>query len=160
MSRSVHIVTAVWGAHFVERFLTTTLPTVLSDNNLPALCWERETAFSIYTSPGDVNLIKGSPLFCELQRHVSVSIETPEPPATREEKYSRATNYYRLGMRRSAARGMATVILTPDAVWSDGSLARVAQLADQGYRAILVDGLRAERDAFMREFESSVKPDA
>ena len=159
MSRSVHIVTAVWGAHFVERFLSTTLPTVLSVNNLPALCADRETAYSIFTSPEDVNLIKASPIFGELERHVSVSIETPEPPSTPEEKYSKATNYYRLGMRWSAAKGMATVMLTPDAVWSDGSLARVAQLADQGVRAILVDGLRAERDAFMREFESSVKPD-
>jgi len=159
MSRSIHILTAVWGAQYVERFLSTTLPTVLSANNLPALCAEREAVYRIYTSREDADLIKRSPLFGELRRHVPVIIESPEIPAAPEEKYSRATNYYRLGLRRSAADGMATVMLTPDAIWSNGSLTRVGQLADQGVRAVLVDGLRAEQDAFMDTFKNAVLPD-
>ena len=45
-ARTYHVVTAVWGAEFIELFLDVCVPNQLSQGNLPALPQGRVTVFS------------------------------------------------------------------------------------------------------------------
>ncbi|OUU12706.1 MAG: hypothetical protein CBB94_00080 [Gammaproteobacteria bacterium TMED34] len=148
MTDRFHLVTALWGRGFVERFLSTTLPTILSAKNLPALQGAALVKYSILTTDADAQDIKGSPLWAELVKNADVSFETSSEFEANH-KYSRATDLYCVGLKESARLNAATIFLTPDALWSDGCLRRVRELANEGYRAVIVDGLRSVKGDIM-----------
>lgn len=143
-----HVVTALWGAQFVDRFLSTTAPSSLAPNNLPAIAKVFDIVYTIYTNPEEAEAIQASALFNELNATVELRFDTSDENLG-DAKYSRATNMYRRALRQSAAMDAPTIILTPDAIWSDGSLLRVTELANEGYRAVIADGLRVIRESFM-----------
>jgi hypothetical protein len=158
MANCFHIITVLWGRRFVERFLATTLPSILSPGNLPALKAAAPTTYSLYTTDDDADRIWASDLFRSLASLIEIEFVTDEPVSP-QVKYERATALYRQGLQESARRDAGTVILTPDAIWSDGSLARIAALSREGYRAVVADGLRAIEDSFLPALAAICPPD-
>jgi len=150
-SRSFHLVTVVWGKRFIDRFLTTTLPTILAENNIPAFAGINEATYFIYTTEQDEELLRGSDLIVELQKHLPVIFVTDRYQAE-QAKYVRVKVMHQAALTNAATASAATILLPPDGIWSDGTLSKISEMSEQGYRAVMSDGLRTVRDPFMTAF--------
>ena len=152
MAEKFHIVTAVWGQRFVERFLTTTIPTIITENNLGALTSQSSVTYTIYTTAEDEENLRQASIIEVLKNLVDVRFQDvgklPE-----DGKYTRATRCYQRAFVESWDMDAGTIILTPDAIWCDGILRRVMELVEGGYKAILADGLRVDRESFSQDFD-------
>lgn len=151
--QSWRLVTAVWGRRFVERFLTSTLPSILAPRNLPALADGEEVEYRIFTRAADIPHIEASPLFSKLAAFVAVRFETIDSVVA-SAKYDRLAQIHRLGLEGTAEADIGVVFLTPDAVWANGTLAAVRTVALAGYDAAVMDGPRVVRGPFAAEISS------
>ncbi len=141
------VVTALWGNRFVDRFLRTTLPTILAPGNLPALAEGKRVEFLLFTERSDLALLETTDLFRRLARLVKVeSIFIDEVGG--DGKYGRLSAVHKIGMDGAGDGDTGLIFLTPDAIWADGTLARIRVLAEQGFRAVVIDGPRAVRSGF------------
>jgi len=148
--RSWRLVTAVWGRRFVERFLTSTLPSILAPRNLPALAEGETVEYRILTQAADIPGIEASPLLRKLTSLVSIRFETIDSVIA-SAKYDRLAQIHRLGLEGAAEADVGVVFLTPDAVWANGTLEAVKTVALAGYDAAVMDGPRVVRGAFADE---------
>ena len=146
------IVTVLWGARFVDRFLSMTLATMLAPGNIPALAKARRVSYRIFTGENDAHRLRGSPLFQRLEQLLPVNISVISPGGDGG-KYQAAIRYYIQSLQEARATSAATILLHPDAIWADGAMLRIAELADAGYAAIMADGLRVVSEHFMPAFE-------
>lgn len=148
-----HLVTAVWGKRFLDRYMATTLPTILSKNNIPGFSQANDVEYFIYTTLQDQEYLVTSSLIIELKKYIPLHIVTnhyhPE-----KAKYDRVTSMYLAALKNSIEQKAGTIFLPPDGIWSDGTLVRISELAAEGYRAVLsADGLRVVKEDFMSLFE-------
>ena len=148
------IVTVLWGDRFVDRFLSMTLPTILAPGNIPALADGRRISYRIYTGENDECRLQQSSLFRRLEQILPVNISVISPRRD-DGKYHSASRFYIQSLQNSRANSAATILLQPDAIWADGALARIAELAAAGHAAIMADGLRVISDIFMPEFKGA-----
>ncbi|MBT3886948.1 MAG: hypothetical protein HOF70_19370 [Rhodospirillaceae bacterium] len=148
------IVTVLWGARFVDRFLSMTLATILAPGNIPALANDRRLSYRIFTGENDERRLRASPLFQRLEQFlpVNISVISTRPD---DGKYRSAIQHYIQAMQDTRLALAPTILLQPDAIWADGALMRIAELADAGYAAIMTDGLRVIAEHFMPAFEDA-----
>lgn len=148
------IVTVLWGARFVDRFLSMTLATMLAPRNIPALADGRRLSYRIFTGEDDARRLRNAPLFQRLEQILPVKISLI---ATRpdDEKYRSAIQHYIQAVQEARTASVPTILLQPDAIWANGALMRIAELADAGYAAVMTDGLRVIAEHFMPAFEDA-----
>ena len=144
------VMTALWGPRFVERFLTQTLPSILSPGNLPALCHGETVEYRILTEAADAIALRTHPLFRRLQSLLRVEFVLIDDVAGAA-KYDRVSQLHRLAMKGAAQSDIGLIFFVPDAIWSDGTLAEVKSIAKAGYQAIAMDGPRVVRRPFMSD---------
>lgn len=147
------LVVAAWGGRFIERFLSTTLSSVLSPGNVPALAHGTRAEFVIFTETADLARLDAHPLMRRLGELVTVRTVCIDEVGG-EGKYDRMTRVHRLGMQGAAEADIGLILLTPDAIWSDGTLAAVRRAAERGSRAVLMDGPRVVGPAFLADLEA------
>ena len=98
-----HIVTAVWGKRFLDRYMATTLPTILSKNNIPEFSQANDVEYFIYTTLQDEEYLVTSSLIMELKKYIPLHIVTnhynPE-----KAKYDRVTFMYLAALKYSLSR--------------------------------------------------------
>jgi hypothetical protein len=147
--RPFYFIVVVWGERFRNFFLELCLPTLLSARNIPALSTRARSKFLLCTRPEDWAAMRAAPIFQLLERYVDpVYLEIPACPAG-----TPACLHMGIGHRRAcelahAAKAYAFV-LTPDVVFSDGTVERLQGLARQGMELALVPALRfAEEPLF------------
>jgi len=146
------IVTVLWGARFVDRFLSMTLATMLAPGNIPALADSRRVSYRIFTGENDEGRLRASLLFQRLEQILPVKISVISTRGD-DGKYQAAIKYYIQAIEEARAASVPTILLQPDAIWADGAMLRIAELADAGYAAIMTDGLRVVSEHFMPAFE-------
>lgn len=149
LANPFYFIIVLWGQRYRDYFLEFCLPTVLAPGNAPALDTARRSKFLICTRPDDWAAIKAAPIFRELESHLEpVFIEIPECPPGRS-----GCEHMNLGHKLAcdmAYRDKAfALILTPDCMLSDGSMARVQELARQGARLVLTAALRFGEEPFL-----------
>jgi hypothetical protein len=121
----------------------------LSPGNLPALNTSRPSKFLIATRPEDWAAMGETKIFQSLKRNVEpVFIEIPACPPGR-------SGCQHMGVGHSIACGMAhrdkafAAVLTPDCMLSDGSVARLQELARNGTELVLAAALRFGEEPFL-----------
>ena len=147
--RPFYFIVVLWGARFRKYFLEYCLASALSPGNLPSLKTSRRSKFLIATRPEDWSVMRASPVFQLLERFVEpVFIEIPPCPPER-------SGCQHMGIGHRAACELAykdkayAVVLTPDCMISDGSVARLQQLADCGVELVLTAALRFGEEPFL-----------
>lgn len=134
----------VWGGRFRGYFLNLCLPTLLAPNNIPALHNRNKNKFLICTTLDDWDAMLSSPMFELLQEYVDpVFIRIPVP-------HERGLGYQHIhmGVGHKLATDMMYrdqaygVILTPDCLLSDGSIAALERHAVAGDHVVLSAALR------------------
>jgi len=159
LDRPFYFILVLWGERFREYFLDLCLPTMLSPGNLPALATRARSKFLICTRPEDWAAITAAPIFQLLKRHVEpVYIELPPcPPGVS------GCVHMGIGHRRGCELAYEAkaypFVLTPDSIFSDGTIARLQELALAGVQLALVPALRfAEEPLFDELRQAGISP--
>jgi hypothetical protein len=150
LERPFYFIIVLWGERFREYFLEYCVPSLLASQNLPALSTRTPSKLLIATRPEDWAAIQATPIFRVLSRYVlPVYIEIPPCPPGR-------TGYQHMGLGHRIACDMAhrdkvyATVLTPDCMLSDGSVARLQELAQSGTQLVLTAALRFGEEPFLK----------
>jgi|GEM_PF-3546188 len=164
----IHLVVVAWGGAYVRLFLDLALPSMLSARNLPALCAEHEVCCRIYSTPSDLASMAEDPAFRRLQAMVAVEgvdIATLEREALdffqhwEDGKFKTLSACHLSAMFSAAAVDAGLIFLMPDNIFSDGSLALVAERIAQGNRAVFTSRIQVLGDAFRKDFFNAFPAD-
>ena len=151
--RPFYFIVVLWGERFRKYFLDFALASALSPGNIPALQASRGSKFLIVTRPDDWDAIRGTATFRLLERYVEpVFIEIPPCPPDRS-PYVHMSVGHRLACEKAYRDQAYTVILTPDCMLSDGSVARLQALAGGGTQLVLTAALRFGEEPFLANLQ-------
>jgi hypothetical protein len=142
-----HFTTVVWGREYVQFFLNATLPSQLSEGNLPAF-FGLNARYTIYTTIEDSRTIAASPFFKELSRHVETEI-TFIDYLSQFEKYVRMTLCHKRAIMDATLSGATLLFLPPDVIFATGSFDNLLKIIQTGTRAIMLFVPRVRRRSFM-----------
>jgi hypothetical protein len=154
--RPFYFIVVVWGERFRNFLLELCLPTLLSARNIPALNTRPRSKFLLCTRPEDWAAMRAAPTFQLLERYVDpVYLEIPPcPPGTL------ACLHMGIGHRRAcelAYRAKAyAFVLTPDVMFSDGTVERLQELARQGVELALAPALRFAEERLFAQLQQSI----
>src|SRR5262249_59361841 len=159
LERPFYFIIVLWGERFRDYFLDLCLPTLLSERNLPSLATRPRSKFLICTRPEDWAAVQAAPIFKLLERYVEpVNLEIPPcPPGVS------GCVHMGIGHRRGCELAYQAkaypFVLTPDCIFSDGTVARLQELALAGVQLALVPALRfAEEPLFERLQQAGISP--
>jgi len=151
LDRSFYFIVVLWGEQFRKYFLDYCVPSLLSPGNLPALNTSRPSKFLIATRPEDWAAMAETKIFQSLKRYLEpVFVEIPVCPPDRS-----GCQHMGVGHRLACAiahhdKAFAAV-LTPDCMLSDGSVARLQELARSGTELVLTAALRFGEEPFLAD---------
>lgn len=155
LQRPFYFFVVLWGERFRDYFLEYCLPSLLAPGNIPALNRGRGSKFLIATRPDDWAAMIATPIFKRLAEYVEpVYIEIPPWPLDK-------SGCQHMGVGHKLASEIAyrdkayAVMVTPDLMLSDGTVARVQELAQAGKQAVLVAALRFGEEPFLGNLEAA-----
>jgi hypothetical protein len=146
--RPLHVVVVVWGARYIDCFLSLALPSFLGEGNIPACAQSADVTFFVYTRPEDAEMLRESLARTHLQDSAAVTIDPLLVPGSfaGKNRYDCMAMCHAKAIERATAEGATLCVLSPDCIVSSGTLAHgLARLAE-GYKAVLVAGPRATLD--------------
>ena len=154
LERPFYFIIVLWGARFRDYFLEYCVPSLLAPGNLPSLSTKTPSKFLIVTRPDDWAAIEASPIFAVLSRYITpVYVEiAPCPPGR--------SGCQHMGLGHRIACDMAhkdeayAAVLTPDCMLSDGSVARLQELARTGTQLVLTAALRFGEEPFLGHLQN------
>lgn len=147
-----YLVTVVWGEDYTDLYLRVVLPTQLSAGNLPALSQVSKVTYAIYTTSRDAESIE-SRIYSLLSELVDIEIISIDDIDLNQNKYVACNECHKRAIMAANKEHATLVFLPPDAIWSDGSFARMAEIAETGKRVMLTGtDVRVARETFVEEF--------
>jgi hypothetical protein len=155
------VVTAVWGAEFIDLFLNLCIANQLSPGNLPAL--PAGSRYRIFTAAADAPRLTADARLDAVRRVLPVDIvDVDMTDADRHVKAGQPFNVHkrmiachRRAAADAAASGRALIFLAPDFVLGEGTIAGLVRIHVGGARAVLTMNLRLTREAFLAALTSS-----
>jgi hypothetical protein len=149
LDRVFYFIVVLWGERFRKYFLDFCLASALSPGNIPALKTTARSKFLIATRPEDWAAMRGSKMFQSLERYVEpIYIEIPPCPADRS-GYQHMSIGHRIACEMAHRDRAYAVVLTPDCMLSEGSVARLQDLARVGTQLVLTAALRFGEEPFL-----------
>ena len=147
--KAYRVATILWGRRFSDLFLSTTLPSLLASGNIPALVKDNKAEYWLLAEKEDFFYLKQQKLFNELSKLLPIKcVEIDNLP--KGTKYKKLTQAHQKAMENLSPDD-ALFFFTPDAIWSNGTIQQILNIACQGYQCILMDGPRVVHKEFMRE---------
>jgi hypothetical protein len=150
LERPIYLMVVFWGEQFRNYFLEYCLPSLLSPGNIPSLATRQPSKFLIATRPEDWAAMRATAIFERLEAYVeAVYLEIPVCPPGRH-----PVNHMGIGHKLACEmcfRDKAYAILAyPDCVFSDGTIARVQELAHEGKELVVCPALRFGEEPVLR----------
>lgn len=140
-----HLLTPVWGDRFTQRYIEFFLPAQLAD--LRSCSGD---LYKIVTTRRDAEAIRSSAAFRQLSSLLQTEFVYFRDEELAIGSYPLMTRGYERCLQ--APLGTSFVFLTPDSIWSPGCFRRLRELVVDGYRAVLIGGIRVKRETFVPEF--------
>lgn len=154
LQRPFYFYVVCWGEQYRNYLIELCLPSLLAPNNIPALDSRNKSFFLICTTREDWEVIQTAPIFRLLESTIKpVWIEMPNPGPDESKMLLMSRGH-------KAAAGMAFrdraigVLLAPDLVLSDGTIAEIQRLALDGKRLVLAAALRFSMDPIVEIFKA------
>lgn len=151
MNFAVRVLTPVWGPRYVEIFLGTGLPSMLSARNLPMIAAEFPCEFVFLTREIDADLIRRHPAFAALERVCTVKFLFIDDLLLPGMEGFVLTLAFSRGLHDVGPKMVDTyfIFMNADFVVSDGAYESLLKYMKAGHRAIVAPSLRcASEDAF------------
>ncbi|MBI4767548.1 MAG: hypothetical protein HY787_23630 [Deltaproteobacteria bacterium] len=157
IKNKTHIIMAVWGRDYLDLFLKVSLPSQLSPGNIPALEPRDGIQYNIFTTEEDAAVIRHHPAFNRLASMIKTEIIFFNQIAG-DNKFAPLMRLHNQAIKKADLENAALIFLSPDFILSDGTLSRLIQLKQEGYRAVLLLTLRLSRETFIPDLLSSYPP--
>jgi len=141
-----HIIMVVWGASYVETMVDVTIPMLLSAGNVPALAQMPASDITFYTRPEEEKWMRATPSVQRLANFIDIRYVHIDP-SIETSKYVAMSKAHSAAARRAQAEAAHAIILAPDILVADGSLASVLRLAQAGKRAVMTVGPRLDQES-------------
>jgi len=156
--RPFFFMTVFWGDEFRSYFTDYCVPSLLAPQNLPCLSDVSGNRFLICTTDSDQEIVRRSPIFEELSKHIQVQFVSMETPGPGSDRY----RFMSLGDKAMtqmahSARAYGTFI-APDAMFSNGSIATLKRLALQGKRCVYWFALRFAKEPIFAKLKERGLP--
>lgn len=149
--RPFYFTVIFWGEVHRRYFLDLLLASLLSPKNIPAINPARKSKFLIVTTRVDWDALQSEPLFQQMRRYVEpVWFEMPFPEP-HESKMLVMSKGHRIVSKRAFDDQAYGVYVTPDLVLSDGSLAAMERLAEEGRKVVLSVAIRFQQEPLLEE---------
>jgi len=149
LDRAFYFIVVLWGERFRKYFLDFCLASAMAPGNIPALQTSRRNKFLIVTRPDDWAAMCETPIFRLLTRYVEpVNLEIPPCPPG-QSGYRHMSTGHRIACEMAHRDKAYAVILTPDCMLSNGSVARLQELARSGAQLVLTAALRFGEEPFL-----------
>lgn len=151
------VVTAVWGAEFIDLFLDLCIPNQLSPGNLPAL--PPGSRYRVLTPAADVPFLASHRGLDPVRRLLPVDIvdvdmtdaDRATRPGERWNTHKRMIACHRKAAADAGVDGRALIFLAPDFILSEGTMAGLVRMHRAGARAVMTMNLRLSREAFLAD---------
>lgn len=136
----------VWGEHHRKLFTDICLPMLLTDGNFGHFDGRKDIQFCIVTTYEDYLKIRASRAARKLAKMIAIKYELINGLIDMSSPHQAMSDCYKRAMQSKKVIGGYTsfVFLSPDSFWSDGSFMEGEKLIDQGYKGIMVCGLRTD----------------
>lgn len=136
-----HLFMAVWGNKYIDHLVSVALPSFLSGGNLPSLSNLQRSRFVFITRAIDQPRLEAAPLVQRVRAMMDIQFIHIEP-----ERYGTVhqalTEAHQRALLEAQADKAHGIVLSPDMIMADGSLAAIDRYAARGVRAVMVSGLR------------------
>ncbi|MDB5813306.1 MAG: hypothetical protein JWN23_423 [Rhodocyclales bacterium] len=153
----IFMTVAVWGTSFLELFLEYALPSYLAQGGIPELPRRGyKSTFWLYTKSADAETIRQHAQFrrlCCVTVAEIVCIDEQTDISSHSTVYETMNACHLDFIARASRAGAAMIFFSPDALWSRDSLRYTLDKAESGQRAILLAGLRANKEAVVEALE-------
>jgi hypothetical protein len=146
------IETVVWGDWHLDAYLNVNLPTLLAPGNLPALREMHNLVYVIHTRSADVARIRGARTFQRLEALVPVTLRVIADEEKLRDPIAAHVEIWQDALREARRTRRFPLLMPPDVLWSDGSLAHVGALLGDSKRAIYAPLLRVTSNSFLPAF--------
>jgi hypothetical protein len=158
-----YFLTVFWGQGFSRLFTDFCLPSLLADRNIPAIKNKAESRFIIVTTQQDWNAFVAHPIYRRLIEQIEpvfIAMEMPKASLTPGEKLLLSSAGHKAATEAAFQARAATMVVAPDVIFSNGSVASLYRRAEAGINLVFALGLRAEQDGLTRELEERgvIKP--
>lgn len=151
--RPFYFIVVCWGKRYSDFLLNYCISALLSPNNIPALRNQGKNKFLIATTNEDWDYMQSSPIFKLLSGYVEpIKISISLPP-------NDLSPCIHMGLGHKLATQMAfnanayAVLLTPDLMVSDGTMAAVQRRAVENYHLFLVAALRFAEEPLFKHLQ-------
>jgi hypothetical protein len=143
----IDVITAVWGEWHTNAFVSACLPSLLAEGNLPALAAQHSCRYCIITDRRSAEAIQASPAFRRVREVVEPSLNILEDEhffgtGTSAAVANQSSTWGRQ-IERSKLDQSKIILMGPDIVTADGSLAHIGALFEAGERAIFTKAIRS-----------------
>jgi hypothetical protein len=154
LDRGFCFIIVLWGERFCNYFLEYCLPSLLSPGNIPALQTAGPSKFLIATRPEDWERMRATAIFKAMERYITpVFIEIPPCPAGRSGCEHMGIGH-KLACEYAYREKAYALVVTPDSMLSDGSIAKLQDLARTGIRLVLAVALRFGEEPFLGQLKN------
>jgi hypothetical protein len=136
-----HIFLAVWGDSYIDPMVKLTLPTLLYEGNIPALSGRHQCTVFFFTRREDETKIRSTEAVRRLAERARVEFVRFDPASARTPYLAMCQAHY-LGAVAAKEVGARAIVAAPDAIFANGVLARIGELAEQGKSAVMCTGPR------------------
>lgn len=158
-----HHTVAVWGERFTDLFLRACLPSLLSPGNIPALASNPRSTFDIYTTADDAERMVVSSAIARLRRHIRVRFHVVSPDDEHrlfdENRYDVLAAFHRQAYAEALPIGATLTFISPDSIFSDGSLRTTERHVEAGCDAVLVTAIRTTLEDVRPWLDTRLAPD-
>ena len=146
--KAFHFATAVWGGEYTDTFTAVTLPSLLSNSNIPKVVVNRRCYYSIYTTARDEEKIRLAESFRRLSKIVSIKFERISDNEG-DNKYKIASESYLRASLEAANSSQIIVYIIPDVIISDGSVHGLSAIFEEGKKAVLIASMRCIKESLL-----------
>lgn len=159
MLASVHCILAVWGKTYTDIFLRCSLPSQLTEGNLPALRDNPHARYRLFTTEADMAVMRQSAVFHRLESLVRVEfVPLPTladaPGHTSGNKLDLLAECHNAAIRQADREDASLIFLSPDFVFSTGCLAYGLQRWERGDNVVYTLTPRLVRESVLAELEA------
>jgi len=140
--RAFYFIVVVWGERYTDFLLNFCIAALLSPKNIPSLHNRAKNKFLISTTQEDWDSMQQRPIFVKLRQYLEpILVVIPPCPEG-------MSGCIHMGVGHKLATQIAfrdrayAVLLTPDLMLSDGTIAAVQRRAVEGYHVVLTAAMR------------------
>jgi hypothetical protein len=147
--------TAVWGHEYTNYFTSVALPSLLADQNLPAI--ELESAYYIYTTKQDAEYIQQQSIYSLLTDVMPVYFHMVSLSNEHHHPYGNMSACHRRAIYRADQQNAAVLFFPPDCIFSNGSIKNTEKLIVDGFNVVLVPGMRLALEEVIHLFSENFR---